>query len=141
MEEAEDLLEEVRAEFPGLTSSSESVYDSDSGNSEARWGSNRVCLGLVRTVGGVNVEVVDGHSSSEDTENETKRILQQLKLMTDSEDDWSGPPVVTSDEDQVTGTDNRDYGRERDLYVDDMRERYATLEGQANGSSIRTDDI
>ena len=55
LEEAEDLLEEVRAEFPGLTSSSESVYDSDSGNSEARWGSNRVSLGLVRTFGGVNV--------------------------------------------------------------------------------------
>ena len=144
LEEAEDLLEEVRAEFPGLTSSSESVYDSDSGNSEARWGSNRVCLGLVRTVGGVNVEVVDGHSSSEDTENETKRILQQLKLMTDSEDDWSGPPVVTSDEDQVTeteSTDDSDDGRERVLYVDDVRERYATLEGQVNGSSIRTDAI
>ena len=85
---AEELLMEIREEYPSLTTSSESYEsDTDSGNSEVLWGSTELLHGQLLNLRSEQVPVTYGNSSLDDSDEEIRRVRRQLHLLTDSNED------------------------------------------------------
>ena len=102
---AEELLMEIREEYPSLTTSSESYEsDTDSGNSEVLWGSTELLHGQLLNLRSEQVPVTYGNSSLDDSDEEIRRVRRQLHLLTDSNEDWSDPPFDTSSLDTSTSS-------------------------------------
>ena len=102
MDEALNIIEPLREEVPGLVSTESSAVEdySDSGNSECQWGGN----GLSQVRGsyamgpsGEVVPVVVGNDSLSDSSAEVRRVVSQMRLLTESSDSFESDGYGSSD--------------------------------------------
>ena len=117
---AQELLMEIREEYPSLSSSSEShESDTDSGNSEVLWGNYQVYQDQRLSLRREQVPITFGNSSLDDSDEEIRRVRRQLYLLSDSNEDWSDPPFDTTSIDTSISS-RSDIAYLNEGYIDDM---------------------